>query len=472
MNPVFPHIASLISPPPLPSCDTRLLLPHFFSQPRLSLQPTSFDSAASRPDWSSLQLPSHTSVLLTASALSATTSTPSLPPTPSASSASPASAGLDDVPPPASLSFSSPQAVADPAPAVSASSAPHSIDWHEVSLGRFCLWMSVFSIAENALFYPFYLLKTREQADRSANYNALESANRHIRAALAKGGIRGLYRGFASSSVVTLPAYGVYSGVYTWAKEWLGLTHNSPAPNSFAARHPVLISYAAPFLAGLIADVASITLYVPGDVIVQRLQLPNSPYTSFLDASRKIYQREGVAGFYRGFNATLVTSAIASAIWWLAYERSKERLYRWDEKRREAHGEVAASVQHRPGSLWAALTEVNRMPQLAAGFIAGTVTSSIINPLDVVKTRLQVQDSTHPASGGKAAKGRYRSFVHGLRQVYLEEGMRGYVRGLVPKLVSRGPLSAMSSMMYELVLYLSRNEKQDSSGQTVRKVAA
>ena len=383
------------------------------------------------------------------------------------------------MPPPASLSFSSPQAVADPTPALppsaSTSSKPHSIDWHEVSLPRFCLWMSVFSIAENALFYPFYLLKTREQADRSANYNALESANRHLRAALAKGGVRGLYKGFASSSVVTLPAYGVYSGVYTWAKERMGLIHNSTAasPDSFAARHPVLISYAAPFLAGLIADIASITLYVPGDVIVQRLQLPNSPYTSFVDATVRIYRREGIAGFYRGFGATFVTSAIASAVWWLVYEKSKERLYAWDDKRRQGREEVVKAPQQRSNSLWAALTEVNRMPQLAAGFIAGTVTSSLINPLDVVKTRLQVQDSTHPTSSGKAAKGRYRNFIHGLKQVYVEEGMRGYVRGLVPKLVSRGPLSAMSSLMYEIVLHLSRNEQSTDANKSnaQRKVA-
>ena len=444
MNPVFPYIAAFLTSHSVPLCDSRLL-PSLPSLPSSSLlsPPSCSDNTTAAPAFP-LRLPS-------------------LPPS-SSSSATPPSD--DDVPPPASLSSSSPQSIADAAtssPPPSSSSKPHSIDWHEVSLPRFILWMSLFSIAENALFYPFYLLKTREQADRSANYNALESASRHLRGALAKGGIRGVYKGFVSSSVVTLPAYGVYSGVYTWAKEQIGLTHNSTtSPDSFAARHPVLLSYAAPFVAGLVADIASISLYVPGDVIVQRLQLPNSPYTSFVDATVKIYQREGVAGFYRGFGATFVTSAIASAVWWLAYEKSKERLYSWDERRRQGK-EQTAKVEHRPGSLWAALTEVNRTPQLAAGFIAGTVTSSLINPLDVVKTRLQVQDSTHPASGGKAAKGRYRNFLHGLRQVYVEEGMRGYVRGLVPKLVSRGPLSAMSSLMYELVLYLSRNEQATGS---------
>ena len=336
--------------------------------------------------------------------------------------------------------------------------------------------MGVFSIAENFLFYPFYLLKTREQADRSSSYRATDSVH-FLRQILRKDGVKGLYRGFVASSFVSLPAYGLYSGSYTWAKELLGYhTQSNSAPDptspSFAGRHPVLVSFAAPFLAGLIADVASIVLYVPGDVIVQRLQLVNSPYSGFRDACRRIWKDEGAAGFFRGFNATLFTSAIASALWWMVYEQSKARLYAWEEARKAADpAPTPATAQGKGQGLWAALTEVNRTPQLAAGFLAGTVTSTMINPLDVVKTRLQVQGARDGSEQGaeKGGKKPYRNFVHGLRQVYVEEGLRGYVRGLVPKLVSRGPLSAMSSLMYELVLYLSREEKDEEA--TERKTA-
>ena len=168
-----------------------------------------------------------------------------------------------------------------PRPPPPSASSLHSTDWSSVSLPRFCFWMSLFSIAENFLFYPFYLLKTREQADRSAHYRALESARFHLNTVMRKEGARGLYRGFAASSFVSLPAYGLYSGVYTWAKEQLGYHTASPsaddASSSFAGRHPQFVAFAAPFVAGLVADVASIGLYVPGDVIVQRLQLLNSP---------------------------------------------------------------------------------------------------------------------------------------------------------------------------------------------------
>ena len=372
-----------------------------------------------------------------------------------------------------------------------------------MNLGRFCFWMSLFSIAENFVFYPFYLLKTREQADRSANYRALDSARHHLQSIMRKEGFRGMYRGFAASSVVALPAYGIYSGVYTWAKEGMGhtakvadalsssssssspssasLQHStSSSSSSFAERHPLLVSFAAPFVAGLVADAASIILYVPGDVIVQRLQVLNSPYKSFTDAVRRIGREEGLRGFYRGFGATFVTSAIASAIWWMVYEQSKQRLYAWDSSRQQhtagSSTAAAAAPSSRDGGVWAAMTEVNRLPQLAAGFIAGTVTSSVINPLDVVKTRLQVQDSAKAATVSHAQSSppasppaRYRNFIHGLRQVYVEEGMRGFARGLVPKLVSRGPMSAASSLMYELVLYLSRDDQKRGAVQQDRE---
>ena len=365
----------------------------------------------------------------------------------------------------AAVSSSPPPSSSAPSPS---SSSQTTTDWSEVSLPRFCFWMGLFSITENALFYPFWLVKTREQSDRSTNYSPLAFARKHIAGVLRKEGPRGLYRGFVASSVISLPAYGIYSGVYTWAKEQLGYgAHSNPSSPaaSFAARHPVLVSYAAPFVAGLVADVASILLYVPGDVISQRLQLLNSPDTSFLQVCRRILKEDGPLGFFRGFNATLLTSAIASAVWWLVYEQCKTRLYHLDEQRRarlppKLEKERAVSS----GGLWAAVTEVNRAPQMMAGFIAGTVTSTVVNPLDVVKTRLQVQGATAglpPSSSTQPKPKPYRSFVHGLRSVYAEEGVRGFARGLVPKLISRGPLSALSSLMYEVVLFLSREDRDD-----------
>jgi hypothetical protein len=195
-----------------------------------------------------------------------------------------------------------------------------------------------------------------------------------------------------------------------------------------------------------LADVVSVLFYVPGDVIVQRLQVVDSPYKSTLDAVRKIYCTEGVRGYYRGLGATFIVSALASSIWWTTYENVKDFLYRpsilpymiWSK----SASEKSENTTH-------------RIPQLTAGFIAGTITSAFVNPLDVVKTRIQTQNihSLEKTASTLA----YRNMWHGLRSLWSQEGVHGLLRGILPKLMSRGPLSALSALIFELVLFYSRD---------------
>lgn len=250
-------------------------------------------------------------------------------------------------------------------------------------------------------------------------------------------------------------------GVYTWVKNQLGYRQSGRD----AEGKLQLSSLYAPLVAGVVADAASVALYVPGDIIVQRLQLRNSPYSSFSDACRKIYRAEGIKGFFTGLTATFVTGGLASAVWWVVYENTKASLY-------AAQTPAAAPVSSSGNSsVWSEVWSVNRWPQINSGFIAGTITAVLINPLDVVKTRLQVQGAQNNTTAAAATTGaaastaapaagssRYRNMLHGMVRLWKDEGVRGFSRGLVPKLVSRGPLSAVSGLTYEVVLQLSRNQ--------------
>lgn len=195
-----------------------------------------------------------------------------------------------------------------------------------------------------------------------------------------------------------------------------------------------------------LADAVSVLFYVPSDVIVQRLQVVDSPYKSSFDAIRKIYVNEGIKGYYRGLGATFILSALASSIWWTAYENVKLLLYRpsilpyftWRKSTDEPTGSV------------------HRLPQITAGFVAGTITSVCVNPFDVVKTRIQTQHIN--TLGTTESTVLYKNTLHGLRCLWREEGAQGMFRGVLPKLLSRGPISAISALVFEMVLYYSRDD--------------
>lgn len=71
----------------------------------------------------------------------------------------------------------------------------------------------------------------------------------------------------------------------------------------------------------------------------------------------------------------------------------------------------------------------------ASGFLAGVV----VCPLDVVKTRLQAQESGS----------RYRGFLGTFRTIFREEGIRGLYRGVVPVTVGYLPTWAIYFTVYE-----------------------
>ena len=143
-------------------------------------------------------------------------------------------------------------------------------------------------------------------------------------------GIRGFFPGIGAVLVGGVPGIVIYIATYEKSRDFL----ETKFP--FLSRYPSL-SY---LCSGMIAEIACCTVFVPVDVIKERLQIQSvipttaefssssssSPeqtkirYRGSYDALRTIVRSEGLRGIYKGYGATLLSYGPFSALYFLVYE--------------------------------------------------------------------------------------------------------------------------------------------------------
>jgi solute carrier family 25 protein 44 len=191
-------------------------------------------------------------------------------------------------------------------------------------------------------------------------------------------------------------------------------------------------------VAGGVASLVGQSIGVPIDIVSQRLMMEGQQSHKLTahgqskvkkkpkrkpirNASKMIvhvYQTQGYRGFFQGYWASILTFAPTSTIWWGAYSTT-----------------TAWAISRRPEGVPLEIT------QLVCGGFSGLMAGVLCNPMDVVRTRLQVL-------GGQ-------SMVIVFRQLYAEEGWRMVYKGLSARLMSMVPSSCLIVVAYEMVKRLS-----------------
>jgi len=192
------------------------------------------------------------------------------------------------------------------------------------------------------------------------------------------------------------------------------------------------------------ASLVGQTIIVPFDIISQRLMImgqhggtgpvtaPSAVVSSkgrshlALQVTREIYQNDGgLRGFYRGYTASLFTYVPSSSLWWAFYH-----FYQ---------GEVMKISPE-----WVPLLGV----QCTSAVMGGITTTTLINPLDCIRARLQVQ--------------RRDSFRQTFQILWQEEGMRMFTKGLSARVIMSTCYSFFIVLGYETVKRVSvRDEYRD-----------
>lgn len=196
-------------------------------------------------------------------------------------------------------------------------------------------------------------------------------------------------------------------------------------------------------VAGGCASLVGQTIIVPFDVLSQHLMMigtvskenkiafnplgvnsnpDRSKLALTIDVARKIFNVDGISGFYRGYWASLAAYVPNSALWWGFYHFYQDELLKV----------IPTSVSH-------------LFIQTIAGTMGGFTTTIITNPLDIVRARLQVQ--------------RLESMGEAFRDLWREEGPRMFTKGLSARLVQSATFSFSIILGYETIKRVSVNEE-------------
>eukprot|EP00802_Teleaulax_amphioxeia_P017607 Tamp_17769.p1 GENE.Tamp_17769~~Tamp_17769.p1 ORF type:complete len:386 (-),score=71.68 Tamp_17769:212-1264(-) len=299
------------------------------------------------------------------------------------------------------------------------------------TIGPACAFMCRFAL------YPFSLVKTRLQmqkggqvptgAPRATAGIGAGSAADCIRYTgtfdafgkiLRHEGPRGLFKGFAVSCI------GIISGqLYITTYEVIR-QEAKRLNDAHRVFNPHTMDVVRNGVAGGTASLLAQTVVVPVDIVSQKQMMMSKVRQppSMIHLSREILAREGAMGFYRGFFASVMVYAPSSAIWWSSYGFIRRKL---------THLSVLTNS-----------TATKHHVQATSGAMAGIVATLATNPIDVARTRLQVQGTVCGSSNTLRGV---------LATLWKEEGPKSLMKGVQPRILATVPSSIMIVTVYEFV---------------------
>ncbi|EDV25724.1 uncharacterized protein TRIADDRAFT_23904 [Trichoplax adhaerens] len=276
--------------------------------------------------------------------------------------------------------------------------------------------------------YPANLIKTRLQVQRGTGiYTGTFDAFKKI---LRYEGLRGLYKGFLVNSV-SLGIGQIYITAYEIVRQKLQSNYVSEATRGFVAGGAASV-IAQSF--GVPIDIVSQKLMVQGQQAPENTRLiVHSPseilqqqhhhaLKSAKTIANEIWKAYGIRGFYRGYLISILTFGPSSAIWWGSYAAYNNLLSKF----------IPPNTPH-------------LVAQATAGATAGITSAVLINPVDVIRTRMQVLDT--------------KSIIATTKTLIQEEGLAGFTKGMSARVISMAPSSIIIIISYETIKNLSAKKK-------------
>ncbi|KAK6930327.1 Mitochondrial substrate/solute carrier [Dillenia turbinata] len=343
--------------------------------------------------------------------------------------------------------------------------AETNINWDKLDKTRFHLIGAILFTAQQGLLHPTAVVKTRMQVDGSGlSHLRGMTVFRYI---LRNDGLPGIFRGFATSAIGSIPGRVLHLTSLEISKDMM-LKYMEGFNMPEATRLGI-----ANAVAGMSSNFISSLYFVPLDVICQRLMVQGLPGTihcnGALDIAREVVKAEGFRGLFRGFGLTAITQSPASALWWGTYGAAQHIIWRYMKSPHsflfpsqiyplETCSSLCRSLGYKEDTEEKPSQVEIVAVQASAGMVAGASSSVITTPIDTVKTRLQVMDNF---GAGRP------SVMKTTRALLEEDGWRGFYRGFWPRFVNMSLYGTTMVVTYELIKRLSvKQTRNDASNPT------
>ena len=232
-------------------------------------------------------------------------------------------------------------------------------------------------------------------------------------------GIKGFFRGGGLSIIKTTFGYTLF---FSGLESMNSLSSKSKEQIPLFSYLPLQFIH---FANAVFSKTLTTLLISPINVLKTRFEvIGNHEYSSITQAMTKIYQTEGIYGFYRGIVATVIRDGPYSGIQYALYKSILDLSTWYNEKNANNKGHI-----------------------IFAASVSSSIAIMMTYPFDNIRVRFQLN------------KGKTRSLAVVCKEVYANEGFLGFYKGYLPRLFKKICSSAVSWTLYEHVKRGGNSEK-------------
>jgi len=186
-------------------------------------------------------------------------------------------------------------------------------------------------------------------------------------------GMQQAYSGVLSAVLFSIPSSALYFGAYETAKTFLMSKFSDQDKSKLQLRTRLTIHG----LAAASGNIASSIIFVPKEYIKQQMQVSKGQLM-LMDVVKSTFQTKGITGFYKAYSSTIMRN-IPSAILRFALYEELNRAF-------SSHRHHDNNDNNNDPSLSSSIRIIPLY--FLQGALAGAISSGIMTPLDVVKTRI------------------------------------------------------------------------------------